>query len=113
MQATLDESLVYKNLQIQISTFASASDFGGVMLGPFEALPIGTYEACPGPCGPCLPFGSLIIIGFFNLRHEAADMTSCPTSCNAPSLYLLVQLPQALYTIPVNLGMERNCGPSL
>src|SRR5947209_17520885 len=36
-----------------------------------------------------------------------------PTSCNAPSLYLFVQLPQALCTMLVGSGMERNCGPSL
>jgi hypothetical protein len=93
--------------------FASASHFEGVMLVLARSGPISTYEACPGPCGPRLPPGSLIVIAFFNLRHEAAHMTSRPTSRNAPSLYLFVQLPQALYTMPVNSGMERSCGPSL
>lgn len=97
----------------RLAPFASASHFEGIIVVLARPGPISTYEAYPGPSGPRLPPGSLTIICFFNLRHEAADMTPRPTGRNAPSLYLFVQLPQALYTMPVNLGMERNCGPSL
>jgi hypothetical protein len=62
----------------RLAPFTSALHFEGIMLVLVGSGPFSTYEACPGPYGPRLLPGSLIIIGSFNLRHEASDMTSRP-----------------------------------